>query len=345
MLPMIANNNYIFPYYYPTRTLFIDDQATFLESLSISLDDDLSFSLYCNPRRALDVLNQFTEPFYQSYFTKQSMSTKTDPEKPAYVYMGLDAQCFFQDQDLFSERFAEVSVVVVDYDMPELSGLELCANIKNPSVKKILFTGLADEKIAIQAFNDGLIDRFLTKQDQDAIVSVNEMVKDLQQSYFVDLMRSITPGAIFKPQFLQEITFISYFHELCDQNKFVEYYLTTQPSGFLFVKADGNLNYLLVLKQAELFKHIEVAKQKNGPERLISTLQSGKFIPYFWQSEDGYFSPDLTNWFTCLHPVEQLITGDQAVYYCALIDVPNVEVIRSSYEHYLDSLDQHVMSS
>jgi CheY-like chemotaxis protein len=44
------------------------------------------------------------------------------------------------------QRFATPSVLVVDYSMPQMNGLEFCAAVAHLPCKKILFTGAADER-------------------------------------------------------------------------------------------------------------------------------------------------------------------------------------------------------
>ena len=59
------------------------------------------------------------------------------------------------------DRFAEVSVAIVDYDMPGENGMEICRRLRNHPVRTVMLTGKADEKLATSAFNQGLIDRFV----------------------------------------------------------------------------------------------------------------------------------------------------------------------------------------
>ncbi len=62
-------------------------------------------------------------------------------------------------------RNGPFSVVVSDYCMPEMNGVEFLARVREiaPETVRVMLTGSADLKAAIQAVNQGNIFRFLTK--------------------------------------------------------------------------------------------------------------------------------------------------------------------------------------
>ncbi len=66
-------------------------------------------------------------------------------------------------------RFDDLSVLVVDYAMPEMTGIEFCAQFRGHRVKKMLLTGAEERDVVFDAFNQGIIDHFVAKND-DALV-------------------------------------------------------------------------------------------------------------------------------------------------------------------------------
>ncbi|PKN96714.1 MAG: histidine kinase [Chloroflexi bacterium HGW-Chloroflexi-5] len=59
----------------------------------------------------------------------------------------------------------KIALVISDMDMPEMDGIEFLSCVKkiNSTITRIMLTGKADLKVAIQAVNEGNIFRFLTK--------------------------------------------------------------------------------------------------------------------------------------------------------------------------------------
>jgi response regulator RpfG family c-di-GMP phosphodiesterase len=63
------------------------------------------------------------------------------------------------------EQHGHYSVIISDYSMPEMNGIEFLSRIKkiSPNTVRIMLTGKADLQVAMSAVNDGNIFRFLTK--------------------------------------------------------------------------------------------------------------------------------------------------------------------------------------
>jgi FixJ family two-component response regulator len=62
-----------------------------------------------------------------------------------------------------------VDVLVTDYDMPGMTGLELLelARVTQPDMVRVLLTGHADLHLALHALNQGLAHRFVVKPWND----------------------------------------------------------------------------------------------------------------------------------------------------------------------------------
>lgn len=76
---------------------------------------------------------------------------------------------------LATMRASPVDLVISDYKMPGMNGLELLAAIGkgSPQVPRILVTAFPDLEIAIRAINEAGIENFFTKPfDPDQVVNV-----------------------------------------------------------------------------------------------------------------------------------------------------------------------------
>jgi len=217
----MTSDTRIFPYYFPTTVVFVDDSESFLSSLALQLPEDLAYQTYQSPERALERVNATppTPPLYQRCFSHYR-EAELKPSAERLIHLDLS---LIEREISNAERFREVSVVVVDYAMPSMDGLELCKAIDNPRIKKVLFTGVADEKVAVKAFNAGIIDRFIIKRQGDVVGDVIEVIDELQHRYFEDISEMLRGSLMLNaPAFLTDPAFEAVFAELREGNRFVE---------------------------------------------------------------------------------------------------------------------------
>ncbi|MFA7241998.1 MAG: response regulator [Sulfuricellaceae bacterium] len=328
----------ISPFYFPSTVMLVDDNIDFLKNLSLKLDPRLAFRLYDSPVDALVKLNgtnNQTAPvrrFFSRYY-------ETEDLPPAHHV--IDVNLGNIHREVYNEcRFEQVSVVVVDYDMPNINGIEFCKNIKNPDIMKVLLTGKADEKIAVDAFNDGCIHCYITKQDKDVISKLNQAIAELQRAYFSQTERLLADAlAIGKPAFLRDPVFAGKFREICDKLHIVEYYLCGAPDSILMLDADGASSLLIIQNEDAHVGQYEIAYDQGAPQALLDALKSNRVVSYFWRNE-GYYIPECHNWQDFLYPATEF-KGEH--WYCYTI-VKNPQLFKThtvlSYNKFLDELDQ-----
>lgn len=329
----------VLPYFHPTTVIFVDDDLDFLSNLSLQLDAHLAYRLFDSPNKALDYLNSATQSrsLSKRFFTTIQDNLAGIPTEPI---LRLDLAAI-QREVRNTQRFAETALVMVDYAMPQMNGFEFCSRLNNPNVKKVLFTGVADEQIAVQAFNDGTIDRFIRKNERDVYAAVNATIRELQRTYIRDTAHTISQVLSLRDHtHLADPVFASFFNHLCRQYDFVEYYMSTEPGGFLLLDANGHTARLVVLTHDDLSLHSDLARSHGAPKALLEALTTGDQVPYFDTTPDGFFRPYCANWHECLHTA-QILEGHQQ-YHCALIantETADRDVV-ASYNGYLDWLDR-----
>ncbi len=330
----------VFPYFFPTTVVFVDDSTSFLESLALQLPEDLAYQTYESPDAALERVNARppTPPLYQRCFS-QYHSSGLEGNSERLIHLDLS---LIEREISNAERFREISVVVVDYDMPGMDGLEFCKRITNPRIKKVLFTGVADEKVAVQAFNAGIIDRFIIKKHGDAVSDVNATVRELQCRYFEDISEMLRGSLMLDaPPFLTDPAFEAFFAELRGRHRFVEYYLVADPGGFLLLDDEGRLYRLVVMSGPELDRKAEFARLHGAPAEVVSALTDRRAVSYFYETIDTFFDAADYAWSDYLFPAERL--AGQELWFWALLPDPPVDIDYdeecSNYRAYLERLD------
>jgi CheY-like chemotaxis protein len=327
------------PYYHPTTTAIIDDSPDFLANLGLNLDSSLAYRIFESPLTALTALGSVDanavgpERFFTMYEGR---------EPPSCDHHVIDLNIARIYREVFNDkRFQRFSVVVVDYDMPEMDGLELCRRISQSPARKILLTGKADEKIAVQAFNEGIIDRYIPKQDPNLASVLREAISDMQTVYFANVERMMEDALAIGPlHFLRDPFFAELFRKLSADMNIVEFYLCSSPEAMLMIDAQGASTKLLVCNDAMMQLHYQVAFDNAAPPELLDALSKGSVVPYFWRSRGLYTPQYASSWKDYVFPSSEC-NGLQRYRY-ALAEEPHglVQPPISTFQDHLKRIDE-----
>jgi CheY-like chemotaxis protein len=286
--------------FYPTTVVFIDDKQNYLNSLVAAIDyKHIVPKLFSNPIQAVEFIKQ------QTPYLQHSVLTPLEEQPADHVGFDINIRDFHK-KILQNHRFNELTVVVCDYAMPQQNGLEVLQQIKNPELKTIMLTGEADEALAVNAFNRGLIDHFIHKNIPDFSNTLNKTILSLQQEYIrraTSLMvDNIILGKMPSPCCLNDPAYIDLFKKIKAHYDIVEDYIIDENGSFLLLDAKGNAYFLVIMDEPTLESYAEFAVDSAAPEALINTLRSQEFIPFFYSEDD--FNTHPNDWENYLHPAK-----------------------------------------
>ena len=177
------------PFFHPTRVVFVDDDRSFLEYFPRTLGPSIPISRYDSPRKLLADLATGRIETHIDLKCWTSYSDRLADQDHEHM-LGLDKAMIFT-RVFARQRFGSLSVAVIDFDMPEMDGLDLCHAISHLPCRKILLTGQATESQAVAAFNEGLIDCFVSKSDPHLKAVIRERILRYQRAYIADETRLI----------------------------------------------------------------------------------------------------------------------------------------------------------
>ncbi|MCE3603736.1 response regulator [Massilia sp. P8910] len=300
-------------YSHPSLTVLIDDSDSFLKSVAFQLDPALASKCFADTSSALAWIGAHGER--QPGRLAASYDTYPGSKEHCNVAFDIDQihRISFEPQ-----RFMTPSVVVVDYSMPQMDGLELCEALRHLPCKKILFTGVADEKVAVDAFNRGLIDRYIKKSDDDALDKLEAEIVSLQQAYFAarsDPLRDLLE--LHNHSFLSDPAFSAVVRMVAEQHGIVEHYLYPNPAGILLYDARGGAQLMVVETEAGMNAHYEVGCDNDAPPSFLQAVRERCIVPYFREGDGMYARDFARNWHRWTAPAQRC-RGSQTNYYWAL---------------------------
>lgn len=138
--------------------------------------------------------------------------------------------------------YTRCSLVVLDYSMPGLNGLDVLRQVTSLPANRILLTGQADDTLAVQAFNEGLIKQFVPKT-QAAMSRLRETVDRLRMdalSVDAELWRGCLNNS--QTEVLQKHS--TELSRLVLDRAWVELVTLPKPFGILGRTRDGRTEFL-----------------------------------------------------------------------------------------------------
>lgn len=290
------------PYFHPTTIVLVDDNEAFLRSLTLELPATMACHGFTSPEEALAFLNEpiDLQPLVDRCFTFH----RSHPDQ-AIIHLDLG---LIEQEINYLQRFRRVSVVLVDYAMPAVNGLQFCERTVDRHARRALLTGVADEKLAVEAFNAGLIHRFISKHKATAVEAVIAFIAELEREYFSQYLGRLSANlALDPPGFLMDPAIAVEVQRLMHQERLVEYYLVGDPPGFLMLRSDGSTIRVLVLDAAAHQRQIEFAARFAAPAHIQQGIASGELAGLFsGESPADYFGDERYPWDARVVPARRL---------------------------------------
>lgn len=285
------------PYRHPTSIVLIDDDTAFLKNFPLTVRREGPVETFSSPAMAVRKINDQAAQLIVTEFSGNI------------------------DKLGSAERFDRFSVLITDYEMDAMNGIEVCKGIGDSPVGRILLTGKVDERYAVQAFNEDVIDRYIRKDDPLMVDLIKRYIVELKDEFFQRSLSSVDESG-FRGQtdFLYDTEFADYFETSCRENEVVEHYLDTAIPGFVLLDAEGEVLVFKVLSEMQMAQHTEMASSRGAPLEFLELLRSGQAMPFF-PSKDGFFTPEFADswkrWTFATRPVE----GAKR-YYTAVVSGP-----------------------
>lgn len=300
-------------FYHPTTLLIVDDNPDLLHDLSIVLAPHYKTKATSSPKKAISWIKEQGNAMQR--LVKQWVSSPEDYFESSQTVVKINIPALHQQIYSKPSRFTLEAILIVDYSMPEMNGLELSYQLRQLDLplKIIMLTGEADQQTAVRAFNDKLIDRFILKSAPDYVEKLLEYINDLQREYFQE-MTHLFMGAGRK-SIRSDITFIQFFNEIAGRINAMEYYMVEEPASYLFLDAKKNPTWLIIKTDEEMQMLYELAKDERGvPKSTIEALEKREKLTYF-PDEKSKIAP-AKNW--SLHFAKPLQAEE--LYYYAIIE-------------------------
>lgn len=261
--------------YFPTKVVMVDDNLSFLENIRLTIDDYQNVQIYSNPLLGIKSLSES-----QSVLSSADLISNLDLDE---IDEDNALSINYKKLNEIINSKEEISVLVVDYSMPEMNGIEFFNKIKFFPAKKIMLTGEADNQIAVNAFNQGLIDRFIVKSGEKVNETLLQYVNELKIQYFLDT--KINQLISVNNHIKESPEYINLVNNWIKDNHIRRFYQYDQ-NGSLIGMDGNNINYCFYLLSTESINaYIEIAGYQGADQNILNQLSERSAMPVFMTEE------------------------------------------------------------
>jgi CheY-like chemotaxis protein len=321
-----------FPLYHrPSALVFLDDEASYLEMLAIVMPKDWCISLHTRIRDYMARVHAHSKMWEEDVAQHQEIINQWHKGQslPALVlqYWGSHAQ-----------RFSLANIAVVDYAMPAATGLEVLQMSPPWPPFRVMLTGKADEHIAVRAFNDGLIDRYITKQHPNL---VEQLVGVLRQHYSapMDFHDGIWRSALRRSQLqcLQDMEVQQALKNWLQSHACIEYVILPQPFGLLALDADGHAHWLQFEMHKDLAAAVDLAKAAGHDAASLQAIAEGQLLSNAeWQQAQQESGPAQTAPTTVWGTGGHLLAAHFSLHHLGRIGISHRDFLNNQPERRVD---------
>jgi CheY-like chemotaxis protein len=262
-----------FPLYHrPNAFVFLDDDPGYLDMLAIVMPAHWCVRLYTHVDGCIDRIKQehslWEEDVWSHFQITEGWRTGAALIPQILQYWQTNAS-----------RYGLTKVLIVDFSMPAMTGLDVLKMLPNWPSNRVLLTGKADEMVAVTAFNQGLIDQFVPKQHPDIGKHLTEVLAEQHASpmYFHE---SIWRNALKKEQFevLRNTSVQQDLTRLVEQRGWVEYFVIPEPFGILAIDAQARAHWLQLEQTKDLAAAADLAQSTGQPANVVHNIRTGTHL-------------------------------------------------------------------
>ncbi|WP_175983117.1 response regulator [Caballeronia zhejiangensis] len=263
------------PILYPTTVFLVDDNQSYQHMLRRTLPESCLGCFFASPARALDHLLERQRLVQSAEFDLSAAVQRMENRDPSCDTSGT----LGYDVLLEDGRFDQVSAIVVDYHMPEMNGLELLAAMREFDCTKILLTGVADEALAVDAFNAGIVDQYIKKTDNQFVTKLKRALDLAQARHCASrgLAALNDMGKTYRDKRVQ-----AGISHVVAREHIAEFYWRAEPNALLMFSYSGAVSVFVAWDEEDWAFQCDVANDAGAPRAFCDKMAARKIMPIFW---------------------------------------------------------------
>lgn len=317
---------------FPTKLLLLDDDEEFLKGVQYGISNQYKCIYTSKIDKAKEIIKENENWLKKLFSNGISRAFDTDSTKFA-VEMDISSlhKVIYENN-----RFNHIAILIIDFDMPDMNGLDFIRGIGDHKLKIIMLTGKATPNTVIQAFNKGEIQRYVSKGDENYLQTILEYIKELQSDFFTDFSKFILESLKSETEIFDIQSFQNVFNNIIHENNIVEYYLLDESGSFLLLDASAENQIWLIIKSKNdmrLFYELAI-EDPETPTYIIKKLKNCESFTHFKTEKESHLDAKYWNLIDC-NPLDER----KEFYYAILKNDDDFKLDGSKIKSYADFIN------
>jgi CheY-like chemotaxis protein len=255
----------------PGSILFLDDDPDYLDMLGMVVPAQWQIELFSRPSGFGERMRQEPARWEADANLQLQMIDRWRQGQPLIPqilrYWGNNPS-----------RYHLAKTCVIDFAMPGTNGLQVLDTLLDWPGSRVLLTGQADEQIAVQAFNNGLIDQFVPKQAPDITRLLMGVLRRLSTAPHARINAVWRTALQPVQQSILQIPSVSQALQAYAAEHWVEYAVLGQPFGMLGLNAMGRCQWLQLEVSSSLGDLAELVASAGLSFDVVRAVQAGRLL-------------------------------------------------------------------
>lgn len=302
----------------PKRIVYVDDKGSFLEALRKTLPRDHARQFIDSPSGAIERLQE------EVVYWRDLERMLNVMDAGSLDHPGVAKQLVSNYFNNYT-RFHLTSVLIVDYAMPGINGLEVIEQLDNWPGRRILLTGEADSRVAVNAFNRGLIQKFIPKTTRNLYRVLKADYEEMHEVVCEQVGHLLRPSLTEEQKdVLHDATIVEGLKGMVEELEWSEYVVVGRPFGLLGLSHTGPLQWIQLETQNSLFSLTEMLQEEGVPANEVSLVRDGVML----SNMDIHHQLDLKG---RIQLQETKLLGGELPVYAAVFDLDVPVLTSKSY--------------
>jgi CheY-like chemotaxis protein len=255
----------------PGGVVFLDDDPDYLEMLAEVMPADWYVRLHISPIECIAAVQSEPAIWEADAWRHQEIINRWQAGS------NLVAEILKYWQADGHQRYALTRVLVVDYAMPAMSGLQVLGELKDWRGARVLLTGRVEEQLAVSAFNRGLIEKFVPKQSPEIRLRLTEAIVSLLEQ--PDARHEQTWRATLAREqhgWLCEPSIAAALQTVASREGWIEHVVLGAPFGVLARDRRGRTSWLQLESPGDLPELADMAGSEGWDTATQDAIRAGR---------------------------------------------------------------------